>query len=77
MSDIIELAPVLDISCRDMPRMERLGPCTLLIFTVKDTSAYNEGERVVVAKLIVPTENPRARRYCSESSPAPPDVAAR
>jgi hypothetical protein len=55
--DIIEPAPILDIFAQDMPRMERLGPCTRLIFTVKYTSAYNEGERVVVAKLIIPTEN--------------------
>jgi hypothetical protein len=60
VSDIIEPAPILDIFAQDMPRMERLGPCTRLIFTVKYNSAYNEGERVVVAKLIIPTENLRA-----------------
>jgi hypothetical protein len=43
--DIIEPAPILDIFAQDMPRMERLGPCTRLIFTVKYNSAYNEGER--------------------------------
>jgi len=26
--DIIEPAPILDIFAQDMPRMERLGPCT-------------------------------------------------
>ncbi len=51
MSNLIEMYGVPDTFCEGLARIDQLGPCRRLTFTVRD----GEG-RVVVAKLILPAE---------------------
>jgi hypothetical protein len=47
---------VADAFCDALVRIERLGSCRRLVFTVSDPNASGGPARAVVAKLIVPAE---------------------
>jgi hypothetical protein len=44
-----------DVFCEELARIERVGSCRRLVFTVIDQSAPRRS-RAVVAKLVVPAE---------------------
>jgi hypothetical protein len=59
-TDVIETVAIPDTFALDLAKTEKAGPCTRLTFTV-DAEAYSGGrDRVVVCKLVVPTESLRA-----------------
>jgi hypothetical protein len=45
-----------DAFCEALARIERVGSCRRLVFTVTDRSAPGSLARAVVAKLVVPAE---------------------
>jgi hypothetical protein len=47
----IEIMPIEDTVCCELSRVELIGPLTRLVFTMPDNN-----ERVIVAKLVLPTE---------------------
>jgi hypothetical protein len=47
---------VPDAFCEALARIERIGSCRRLVFTVTDHSAPGSLSRAVVAKLVVPAE---------------------
>jgi hypothetical protein len=47
---------VPDAFCEALARIERIGSCRRLVFTVTDHSALGSLSRAVVAKLVVPAE---------------------
>jgi hypothetical protein len=58
---VIEISPIPDIVCCELAMVERIGPLTRLTFAMPQSSAapaYGDTrvERVVVAKLVVPSE---------------------
>jgi hypothetical protein len=55
MTDVIETVPIPDTFALDLSRTERAGPCTRLLFTVDETYSPDK-TRIVVLKLVVPTE---------------------
>jgi hypothetical protein len=58
MTDILETVAIPDTFALDLSRTERAGPCTRLLFTVDETYSPDK-TRVVVLKLVVPTESLR------------------
>jgi hypothetical protein len=60
---IIEPSPILDVFADALARIETVGPCLRLVFTVTQSGAYDyddgrppSPERVVVTKLVMPAE---------------------
>ena len=54
---LIESCAIPDMFCGELARIETIGPCSRLVFAVRQ-QGYPEGsvERVVVARVVVPTE---------------------
>jgi hypothetical protein len=54
---ITESYPIQDVFADSMPRMERLGPCVRLLFTVTSAADYaGTPMQCIVAKIILPAE---------------------
>lgn len=54
--ETIETVAIPDAFCTALVRVERIGPCRRLVFTVPDDSAPESPLRVITAKLIIPAE---------------------
>jgi hypothetical protein len=54
--ETVESYPIQDTFCSALARVERIGSCRRLIFTVPDLSDSERPQRLLVAKLIVPAE---------------------
>jgi hypothetical protein len=53
-NDVVDLIGIPEPYCEGLAKIEHLGPCRRLVFTVRDTAAGHG--RVCVAKLILPAE---------------------
>jgi hypothetical protein len=66
------------VFCGELSKIETIGPCSRLIFSVPQQSLFSDGtnERIVVAKIVLPTnilasmaESLLARRVAEEIVP--------
>jgi hypothetical protein len=56
---LIEPVMTADIFCSELARIEKIGPCARLIFSVQQYGIYGENpaaERAVVARLVLPIQ---------------------
>ena len=57
MTNLTEPCPIPEVFACELARIERFGSMTRLIFATPQGSVFDSGtERVIVARLIVPTE---------------------
>ncbi len=54
--ETVETIALPDAFCTALARVERVGPCRRLVFTVPDDSAPGSPLRVITAKLMLPAE---------------------
>ena len=73
LTEVIEPAVIDDVFCTGLAKVQRLGPCLRLIFTVEDPSNWPD-YKVLVANLIVPAEEAAniARGILAGPLPQPP-----
>lgn len=58
-TELIEASPVPRAFCTELARIERIGPCSMLVFAMEQAALYGSAdakERIIEARVIVPTE---------------------
>ena len=59
LPNLIESCAVSDAFCTDLARIERVGPCVRLVFSVRQGAPHDDTlqtENIVIAKLVLPAD---------------------
>lgn len=56
-SSLIEPCPIARTFCTELARIEKIGPCSMLVFAMEQASSFGgEKERTIEARVILPTD---------------------